>query len=348
MMERTIRLERIGYKNAVARQPESLAEGLEVVRAALASVDLERFRKKTIGFAGIGASYQAAMVGAAYLRDLGIPSFAYCPTDLYTALDSAAEAFVALSASGQSKEISEVMALRPSLPRLAICRGAENPLAELTGAVIPTGSGSDNGASSTGYTGMLLAIGLLCDAIAGKNSIERWDKLPSAIVETLGSAAKEASDAATLLKSCSSIDLVGAGAAFATAGEGAMLIREAVRVPAAGWDTLNYLHGPMESQDSRTGVIAFGDGREVKIAEDMAGFGCPSVLITSRSDIAPRDGLVVITVPRLGNMVADAIIDIVGLQMIVGDMQDAAGLTNITFRYRQTDTKLKPWSPTEV
>jgi hypothetical protein len=24
------------------------------------------------------------------------------------------------------------------------------------------------------------------------------------------------------------------------------------------------------------------------------------------------------------------------------------GLTNITFRYRQTDTKLKPWSPTEV
>ena len=35
-------------------------------------------------------------------------------------------------------------------------------------------------------------------------------------------------------------------------------------------------------------------------------------------------------------------------QLIVGDMQDAAGLTNITFRYRQTDTKLKPWSPTEV
>jgi hypothetical protein len=29
-------------------------------------------------------------------------------------------------------------------------------------------------------------------------------------------------------------------------------------------------------------------------------------------------------------------------------MQDAAGLTNTTFRYRQTDTKLKPWSPTEV
>jgi glucosamine--fructose-6-phosphate aminotransferase (isomerizing) len=53
-------------------------------------------------------------------------------------------------------------------------------------------------------------------------------------------------------------------------------------------------------------------------------------------------------VPSLNNPVANAIIDIVALQMIAGDMQDTAGLTDITFRYRQTDTKLKPWSPTEV
>ena len=43
-----------------------------------------------------------------------------------------------------------------------------------------------------------------------------------------------------------------------------------------------------------------------------------------------------------------AILDIVAIQMVAADMQDAAGLTNITFRYRQTDTKLKPWSPAEV
>ena len=55
-----------------------------------------------------------------------------------------------------------------------------------------------------------------------------------------------------------------------------------------------------------------------------------------------------ITVPGFGNAIADAIIEIVAVQLIVGEMQDAAGLTNITFRYRQTDTKLKPWSPTEV
>lgn len=341
-------MERIGYRNAVARQPESLSEGLDVVSDALTKLDLRPFQGRTVGFAGIGASYQAAMVGAAYLRELGIISFPYCPTDLYGALDSAAGAFVALSASGQSREISDVMRMRPDSPKVAICRGSDNPLAELTDAVVPSGSGSDNGASSTGYTGMLLAIGLLCEKLADRGAFQDWKRIPEIVAEVLASARNAAKTAAEKLGPCSSIDLVGAGAGFATAGEGAMLIREAVRIPAAGWDTLNYLHGPMESQDGRTGVIAFGNDREVKIAEDMAGFGCPSVLITNRADIAERDNLVVITVPHLANTVAGAIVDIVALQMIVGDMQDAAGLTNITFRYRQTDTKLKPWSPTEV
>jgi len=56
----------------------------------------------------------------------------------------------------------------------------------------------------------------------------------------------------------------------------------------------------------------------------------------------------VIVIPALGNAIADGILEIIALQMIVADMQDAAGLTDITFRYRQADTKLKPWSPTEL
>ncbi|RUX49717.1 sugar isomerase, partial [Mesorhizobium sp. M7A.F.Ca.US.014.04.1.1] len=86
----------------------------------------------------------------------------------------------------------------------------------------------------------------------------------------------------------------------------------------------------------------------VKIAQDLAALGCSSVLVTRRSDVAPADRLVVISIPALGNAIADAILEIIAIQLIVGDMQDAAGLTDIVFRYRQTDTKLKPWSPTEV
>jgi len=347
-MSTKIAMARIGYRDAVARQPVSLDEVLHAVTKALDGIDLAGFRGKAIGFAGIGASYQAALAGAVFLRARGSRAYAYCSTDLYDAVDSAADAFVALSASGQSREIAEVMQLRAGLPRLAICRGSDNPLAEVTDAVIATNSGADNGASSTGYTGMLLAIGLLADRIMGGRPSADWARLPVAVAGTLSATAGLAQQAAPMLAGRSSIDLVGAGVGFATAGEAAMLIREAVRVPAAGWDTLNYLHGPMESQDAKTGLIAFGTGREVQIARDVAAFGCPSVLITSRSDVPSGDRLTVIAVPSLGNAIADAIIEIAAAQLIVAEMQDAAGLTNITFRYRQTDTKLKPWSPTEV
>jgi glucosamine--fructose-6-phosphate aminotransferase (isomerizing) len=340
--------QRIGYRDAVARQPESLEEGRRQLAAALETLDLLAFAGKSVAFAGIGASYQAGLVGAAYLRQLGIPSFCYFPTELFDGLKSAAQSFVALSASGQSREIAEVMRAEPAMPKLAVCRSADTPLAAITGRQLAYHSGADNGASSTGYTGMLLALGMLGDRLAGRPLDAAWTALPGAVAALLSGQADAAERAGALLANRTAIDIVGAGAAFATAGEAAMLIREAVRVPAQGWDTLNYLHGPMESQDSRTGLIALGDGREVKIATDVAGFGCPSVLITTRTDVPRAERLVVLTIPRLGNSVAEAILQIVAAQLAIGVMQDAAGLTDITFRYRQTDTKLKPWSPTEV
>lgn len=339
-------MKRIGYRQAVARQTESLEIGRRSVARSLDGLDVDVLAGKAIGLAGIGASYQAALAGAHYLRACGLRAFAYTPTDLYGRTDAAADAFIALSASGQSREISDVMHEASEAPRLAVCRGSANPLADLTGAVLATDSGADNGASSTGYTGTLLALGMLIDRLAG-NSFD-WALLPSAVATVLSGAEQVAGQAARLLQGRASIDIVGAGVSFANAGEAAMLIREAVRVPASGWDTLNYLHGPMESQDAATGLIAIGDGREVKIAIDVAGFGCPSVLVTRRTDVASADRLVVISIPALGNAVADAILEIIAIQLIVGDMQDAAGLTDIVFRYRQTDIKLKPWSPTEV
>jgi glucosamine--fructose-6-phosphate aminotransferase (isomerizing) len=339
-------MKRIGYRPAVSRQAESLELGRQAVARALDTLDLSGFADGTIGFAGIGASYQAALAGAFYLRQSGRRGSAFVPTELYGRTDAAADAFVALSASGQSREIADVMLEAKAYPRLAICRGADNPLADITGAVIAMGSGPDNGASSTGYTGTLLALGMLVDRIAG-GSFD-WAQLPPVVERLLADGWEGTVQAARLLAGRGAIDIVGAGIGFANAGEAAMLIREAVRVPASGWDTLNYLHGPMESQDAATGLIAFGVDREVKIAQDVAGFGCPSVLITRRTDFAATERLAVIAIPALGNAMADGILEIIALQMIVADMQDAAGLTDITFRYRQTDTKLKPWSPTEI
>ena len=119
-MTKETTVERIGFRAVVARQPSSLEVTRLSVANALESIDIGGFRGKIVGFAGIGASYQAALAGAAFLRAKGSLSFAYCSSDLYGTLHRGAEAFVALSASGQSREIVEVMQARPGLPRIAI------------------------------------------------------------------------------------------------------------------------------------------------------------------------------------------------------------------------------------
>ncbi|RUY85800.1 sugar isomerase, partial [Mesorhizobium sp. M7A.F.Ca.CA.001.10.2.1] len=51
-------MKRIGYRPAVARQTESLEIGRRSVASSLDDLDLRAFAGKTIGLAGIGASYQ--------------------------------------------------------------------------------------------------------------------------------------------------------------------------------------------------------------------------------------------------------------------------------------------------
>jgi len=130
------------------------------------------------------------------------------------------------------------------------------------------------------------------------------------------------------------------GFAFGTAGYAALLVREAVRVSAQHWDTLNFLHGPMEPNDRRTGVVLFGSGREVKLAHDLAGFGIAAVLITDRADAVEVENLVVIHVPALSPGLANAILEALPAQLLVAALMEAAGLPECNLRYRQSDTKL--------
>lgn len=329
------------YRASIAWQPASLEASRKAVAAALDGLDLARLRAGSLAVTGIGASYQAALAGAAGLRARGRRAAAVHPSDLYDPAVDAGDAILALSASGRSRETVEAVRLRPGVPSYALCREAGNALAEAAGAVIVMASGADGGPNTTSYTASLQAFGLLAERVAPGPAAD-WAALPEAVERTIAAAREPAAAAAALLAGRTAIDCVGAGAALGTAGEASLLLREAVRVPAAPHDTLYMLHGPMESLDARTGLIVFGDGREVKLAEDMAALGCPTVLVTARRDVAPAGTLAVIPVPAFGSPLADAVLQILPAQILVADMADAAGLTDVAFRYRQTDTKFPP------
>jgi glucosamine--fructose-6-phosphate aminotransferase (isomerizing) len=57
-------------------------------------------------------------------------------------------------------------------------------------------------------------------------------------------------------------------------------------------------------------------------------------------EVGEKPNLATIAVPRLGNALAEAIVEAIPVQLLVADLADAAGLPKCEFRYRQTDTKL--------
>lgn len=330
--------DRVPYREAIALQPAALNTCFQAVSKRLEALDVEPIKAGPTVLVGIGASLYAAVAAAAQMRAQGLRAFALPATDLYDASIDAGGAYIAFSASGRSEEPARAMELRPSAYTYGIAKADGTPISRVVKHMIATESGTDSGPNTTSYLGSLLSAALLADK-AGQASGASWAKISTKAETILKQTRAQADKAAKLLAGKKSIDCVGAGVALGTAGYAALLIREAARVAAQDWDTLNFLHGPMEPNDGNSGVLLFGNGREVKLAQDLVGFGIPSVLVTARKDVADADNLVVIHVPSFSEGIGDAILQAIPAQLFIATLSEEAGLPVCEFRYRQTDTK---------
>jgi glucosamine--fructose-6-phosphate aminotransferase (isomerizing) len=296
--------DKVPFRDAIALQPAALAACLDAVSDRLKAIDTDPIAKGTTVLTGVGASLYAAIVAAAQMRSQGLRAFALPATDLYDPTIDAGDAYIAFSASGRSVEPTKAMELRPHAATYGIAKVDGTPLSKVVRHAIATNSGVDSSPNATSYLGSVLAAALIADK-AGRPSGTDWAALPAALQSLLAHVRPQADKAARILAGSKAIDCVGAGCACGTAGYTALLIREAARIPAQKWDTLNFLHGPMEPNDSGTGVILFGNGREVRLAQDLAGFGIASVLVTS-SSVASAGNLIVIEIPAFSDGVHPA------------------------------------------
>ena len=96
----------------------------------------------------------------------------------------------------------------------------------------------------------------------------------------LGASAAPAGDLAAAFADVTALECVGGGPGLASARETALLGREALRLPATGMDTREYLHGPLEAVAPGFGAVIFGRGRERALAEAMASFGARVALVS--------------------------------------------------------------------
>ena len=245
-----------------------------------------------------------------------------------------------LSAGGRSIETVLAFDKLTSAKRIGVSKDGVGPLAKASDFHVTIQQGSDATPSSTGYTATLLGMGVLFERLLGLQD-DSFAGLPALVTATLEQASQKMARLGSLFSSRRAIDCVGAGAALGTADGASLLIREASRIPASAYDTRHYLHGPLEAMDATTGVVIIGNAREVELAHQVEKIGCPVLLVTTDTSIGDGELLTAIHVPQMDNHIAQAILDILAPQLFAAQLSDAAGLTDVKFRYRMQDTKVK-------
>ena len=329
----------MSYRSTIARQPEALADTYATVSRQLADRDVSALLQPAIGVTGIGASFAAAVVGAAELQAKGRRATAIRACDMATGHDLV-DTLIGLSAGGRSVETVLAFEKLPSAKRIGISKDGAGPLARTSDFHLEIAQGPDATPSSVGYTATLLGMGMLVEKLLGV-ATDSFSDLPAVVQQTLADAGRKMDRLGTLFAARRAIDCVGAGAALGTADGASLLIREAARIPASAYDTRHYLHGPLEAMDETTGVIIIGDDREIELAHQVEKIGCPVLLITTDKSVSDGSLLTAIHVPARESLIAQGIVDILAPQLLAAQLSDAAGLTDVKFRYRMQDTKVK-------
>jgi glucosamine--fructose-6-phosphate aminotransferase (isomerizing) len=325
----------VPFREGIETQPENLLAGAAAFREALAEVDLAPLRDGTIVFSGIGASWYALLPAVRELRRAGRRAFAVPAPELAVAR-GLGDAYVLVSQSGASTEMLAAAEALEGGTVYAVSAYGDGPLARAATAWLPIGPLADTAVSTRAYTGTLQALGLLSAELTGTDE-SAWEAIPELAAQTLERNDVKAAAFAEQLARASTLDSVGGGGALASAGETALLVREALRLPASSAETRQYLHGPLEAVGEGFCCVLFGAGREVELAHALTSFGATVCAIGA----VPMSASEQIYAFRIDEVTEPAtpILQILPVQLAVSHAAGVLGLPVERLRREQPDTK---------
>lgn len=254
-----------------------------------------------------------------------------------------ADSYVFITEGGRSRETVEAATLLAGRPRLALTNVPHAPIGSAVEEVLGLGHGEDSAVYTVGYTATLQALGLLAEQLTGRSDGDNWDSLPGLVSNLLAGCAEPARNVARALADVTVIDVVGSGASLSSVLETALMLREGPRIPAAGFETFQYLHGPMESQRPGAACVVFGGNREIELARYAARHGITTVLITADEAVGGIDepNLHALPIPALAPF-SSAVAQIVPVQLLVAAAAEGRNIDLSEFLYDQDDTKVGP------
>jgi len=314
--------QRADFDQAIASQPQWMRLAAELAGEALGAAPLTPWTAgQTVAVVGMGASTNAGAVLVAALRQAGLRAVnldASAVADYPPGYD-AADHVIVVSESGRSPE-PIAAAARLGVRPIVVTNDPASPVTQGAALVVPLGGFTDSGVYTIGYTTTLVALA----AIAAAHGVQLTD--PAALAGVAQAALSDFAAAAPSLAAgldgrCF-LDIVGRGVSAGSAQAAALLFREAPGLASAPFETLQYLHGPMESSGPNSATMLFGDGRERGIADQLRAAGALVIQLSA----APG--------------YAGAVTEIVFAQLIAAELARRRGVQVGQFRFPQPDTKL--------
>jgi glutamine---fructose-6-phosphate transaminase (isomerizing) len=325
------------FREGVLAQPQNLRDAGAAMREALEATDVAPLRDGSVVFCGIGASWHGLLPAVRALRRAGRRAFAVTPVEL-VASRGLADAYVLISQSGASTEMIAALEAVQGEPVYAVSARPDSPLPSAAGRWLPLGPRPDTPVSTLSYSATLQALGMLAEAIAPDVQAVDWPALAELAADSLSRHGAEAELLAVQLAAAHTLDVVAAAPALASAGETALLGREALHLPAAHEETRQYLHGPLESVRPGFMCLLFGAAREFQLAEALSGYGAGACVVTS-ADLAAPFGAHVIRIAPCAEAAAP-ILQILPVQLAVAAAAQTLGLPVEELARQQADTKI--------
>jgi glutamine---fructose-6-phosphate transaminase (isomerizing) len=261
---------------AIHAQPE-LIERVLAGRAEIECAADAVAQKERITFVGIGTSLHAARVAECWMREFSGGRFlAHCEQSFELVHHP-----IAFGASDAVIVITHTGTTTASLEALRMARAAGALTVMITGQLsLPTSGAGVRGADyqiqtceqevafayTKSYTTALAVLALLIGRVVEKKKLlvgtaplGALERVPDLLRGTL-QLEPAARELAKRVAALARIEIFGSGAAWATASEAALKLKEACYIAAEGFETEEILHGPFSETDVRGSLVGLFTG----------------------------------------------------------------------------------------
>jgi len=261
---------------AIHAQPELLGQVL-AQRAEIEHAADAVARKERVTFVGIGTSLHAARVAESWTREFSAGRFlAHCEQSFelvhHPIAFGAGDAVIVITHTGTTTASLEALRMARAAGALTVMITGHVSGSTIADAVrgadfhIQTCEQEVAFAYTKSYTTALAVLALLIarmierkNLLAATSPLATLERLPHLLRQAL-ELEPAARDLAHRVAPLARIEIFGSGAAWATASEAALKIKEACYIAAEGFETEEILHGPFSETDARGSLVGLFTG----------------------------------------------------------------------------------------